>query len=420
MAIDREIRIPFAPSEIETIDAAMLRKIREFDLHTVTNEGFKKVPVIWASPERAFQVKSNPDIRDDQGALVFPIISIERTEIVKDPNKKGTVWANIPPVNDEKGGSIPVARRINQIKTKNFANADAKLKQGQINWPRCNPKVVYQTISMPLPVYVEVTYKITIRTEYQEQMNDLVTPFITRPGGINYLVLKHEQHSYEAFVQQNFSQKNNATDYTEEERKYETEITIKVLGYLIGDGKNQKKPFYSIRENAVEVKIPRERVILGDMLDHDGGQFYGLSGMSPTEVTFAPGVPYLFDCLSTNASSPGGGPASTSGDSITLNNFSQTLAKVYAIREIPTGATSGIQGPGEGEYEFLTSKRMYENTETVFINGLLQTPNVHYEIVNPYMIRLLGKMGADGVRKLKSSIELPPKGDTIIISYIID
>ena len=191
-----EVRIPFQPSTLETIDGAMLDYIKDLDLFSKTNQGFKRAPVVWVSPERAFQSKMGSEIRDDQGALIMPIISVERSAVAKDPNKRGTVWANIPPADDEKGGSIPVARRINHVKTKNFANKDAKKRHGQLNFPNKSkdPKIVFQTFSIPLPVYIDITYKITIRTEYQEQMNDLVTPFITRPGGINYILIKKENH----------------------------------------------------------------------------------------------------------------------------------------------------------------------------------------------------------------------------------
>ena len=43
-----------------------------------------------------------------------------------------------------------------------------------------------------------------------------------------------------------------------------------VLGYLIGEGANDDRPFYSIRENAVEVKIPREKAIFGDIPEYSG------------------------------------------------------------------------------------------------------------------------------------------------------
>ena len=59
-----------------------------------------------------------------------------------------------------------------------------------------------------------------------------------------------------------------------DERKFETSLDIKVLGYLLGSGKNEEKPTVIIRENAVEVKIPRERVVLGDIPEHtDDGKY---------------------------------------------------------------------------------------------------------------------------------------------------
>ena len=42
-------------SRIEDIDYAMMSWIKEdLDLTTTTNEGYKRVPVLWQTPERAF------------------------------------------------------------------------------------------------------------------------------------------------------------------------------------------------------------------------------------------------------------------------------------------------------------------------------------------------------------------------------
>ena len=52
-------------------------------------------------------------------------------------------------------------------------------------------------------------------------------------------------------------------------------MSIKVLGYLIGNDKNQNGPKVVRRENFVDVKIGRERVIVGDIPDHiDKRGFY--------------------------------------------------------------------------------------------------------------------------------------------------
>ena len=121
---------------------------------------------------------------------------------------------------------------------------------------------------MDIPVYVTNMYKIKIWTEYQEQMNQIIQPFIVEAGGINHFVLERDGHRFEGFVQDNFNLNNNISEMTEEARKYETEFEIKVLGYLIGSGENDKYPKISIRENAVEYIFPRERTVTEDEITH--------------------------------------------------------------------------------------------------------------------------------------------------------
>ena len=182
---------PFPISTIETIDTAMYNFVNEvLNIKCITSSGFKKVPVVWTSAERLFQSKKDSKFRDSDGSLVLPLITIERKNLVKDLSKKGTVYANIPPLDKTRGGSISVSRRINQDKTANFANASMYKRKGQLNFAGKNNKIVYQTVTIPLPVYVSVDYEITMRAEYQQQMNQIMTPFITRPGGINYVILE--------------------------------------------------------------------------------------------------------------------------------------------------------------------------------------------------------------------------------------
>jgi len=259
--------IPIIPSTLETIDEAVFKHLNEeLDLKTTTNKGRKKVPIIWASAERAYQIKNDKDLRDGSGTLVLPLITIERTFVVKDMNRKGIFWGNVD--RNSRGGSIVYKRILNQDKTSNFANADSYRVEDQYNFPRKNNKIVYQWVSMPMPTYIETTYVITLRTEYQQQMNELVTPFATKTGAINYFVMRDNNHFYEGFIQGDFQLTNNVATLGEEERKYETNINIKVLGYLIGEDKNQETPKMVIHENAAEVKIPRERIIFGDIQEH--------------------------------------------------------------------------------------------------------------------------------------------------------
>tara|TARA_R110000787_G_scaffold162491_1_gene275894 strand:+ start:3503 stop:4258 length:756 start_codon:yes stop_codon:yes gene_type:complete len=231
----------------------------QMNLHAHNGKGFKKVPVVMASSERSALSKGDLRVRDDDGALIMPIITVERTSMIKSSTDKGTVWANVPALDKVKGGSIPTMQKIVQDKTSNFKNAHAKRKHGQLNFPNKVDKSVYKTVTIPLPVYVTMMYEVTIRTEYQQQMNELVVPFMTVPGGINYIIIRDENHRYEGFIQQDYVHDNNISNFSNEERKFETKFSIKVLGHLIGDGVNQATPQKVVNETIVEVKIPRER-----------------------------------------------------------------------------------------------------------------------------------------------------------------
>jgi hypothetical protein len=264
-----------SPSTIETIDGALTSFIHQLNIFCTTHESWKKAPVIWTSAERSFQIKNNKDLRDNNGMLIKPVVTIERTAINKELNKKGAIYANVVPISDEKGGTITIAREINQDKTSNFANASSKRSHKQWNYrTRKAKQVVYETVTIPLPIYIEVTYKISLYAEYQQQINEMMTPFLTTGGGINYKIITNQDHRYEAFVQSDFSHTNNLSNLSSEERKYQTDVTIKVLGYLIGNGKNQEQPRIVRRQNAVEVKIPRERVIVGDINEFIKKGFY--------------------------------------------------------------------------------------------------------------------------------------------------
>ena len=251
-------------STLEDIDYAMTSYVKkDLALTTLTNEGRKTVPVLWQSPERAFQIKNEKQLRDDRGALNLPLISIERTGVIKDPENKGSYRAHIySSEQNGRSGRIVIARRIVEDKTRNFAVAGATRNntntKKNLNSPRINKKIVIQSLSVPIPVYINVDYKITVKSEYQQQMNELMAPFITRPGQINSFVMRRNGHMYEAFIQESFAHNNNVNSLGEDLRMFSSEITIKVLGYLIGEGKNDDRPIVRIDENVVELTYPRE------------------------------------------------------------------------------------------------------------------------------------------------------------------
>jgi len=258
-------KLPHYVPTIETIDGALWDHINNMNIHTVGNKGWKKIPVIWASAERSYQVKHNKNLRDFDGSLVLPILTIERTSVEKALNKKGGFYGLGPRGPDGKGDVVTISRVINQDKTRNFENALSKYHTTQLNSPRPPKKTVYQYASVPLPVYLYITYNIVIRTQYQQQMNEALTPFWTKTGGINYFTISKDSHRFEGFIKENFNQQNNFSSMGSDERTIETKFDINILGHIIGAGANQDGPKVVVRESIVDVKFTSEKVIFGDI-----------------------------------------------------------------------------------------------------------------------------------------------------------
>lgn len=282
------------PSSLETIDGAVLDYVNEkLNLFATTNKGWNKIPVLWVAPERSYQRKKNKDLRDDGGSLILPLITVERSGLVKDPQRKGVMGVNVPSVRDRMGNQFTVGKVINQERTKHHANARSFKKTGSNKNPsvgradknrreRDNSKKtpVFDAISIPLPIYIDVTYTISIRTGYQQQANELITPFIVRSGQKNDFKIKSEHHSYVAHIEADYTTNNNVSSMQEEERIYETEIKIVVNGYLIGEGPNQEQPVVARRMSATRIVYGREQVIFGDINewmeeDKDRGKLRG-------------------------------------------------------------------------------------------------------------------------------------------------
>jgi hypothetical protein len=262
--------VQYLASTIETIDTGLYEWINDtLDLHTITNKGIYKVPTLWLGTERVWQIKSDQRIRDKVGKLILPLVTINRDSMIKDPAFKGSFQAHIYEVNDHRGGATPAARSVNQKETRDIQNnrISRSTKGNQNTGPQDpNNEVVYDTLESPIPVYVTIMYSITLRTEYQQQMNDLLQPFITSTGQINSFLFQKDGHRYEAFIQQDMSLNNNTKSLGEDERMFETTINIKVLGYLIGEGYNRQRPTLSRRQNRAKVVYTNERSIVGDKI----------------------------------------------------------------------------------------------------------------------------------------------------------
>lgn len=262
---------PLNPSTLENIDSAIFEWLDgTMNVHANSGDGWKKTPVIWVSAERAFQTKHDQGLRDDQGTLIYPLFSLQRTTVEKSLEWKGTFFGNVPPTigPDPRGGSIVIKSQIKQDKTRNFQNADAKYRRNQETFPKMSDKVVYETVSIPMPLYLDIHYKITARSNFQGQVNELVQPFMALGGSINYFKIERNGHLYECFIQPNFEQNDDHVGGVDgESRIFETAIDLRVLGYIMGAGQNEERPKVVVRESAADFKLMRERAMTADEIE---------------------------------------------------------------------------------------------------------------------------------------------------------
>tara|TARA_R110000824_G_scaffold82136_8_gene206040 strand:+ start:13311 stop:14279 length:969 start_codon:yes stop_codon:yes gene_type:complete len=253
------------PSSFETVDMALydwLDKI--IDIFATRNDGWRKVPIIWLTQERAFQIKDNREMRElGTESLKFPLISVERTSIKQTAVNDSPIPARL--FADGDGTTLVIAKKIKQSKTKNFANATSLRLYKQNNFKFKSKKIVYEYVTVPLPIYHDFSYTINLRAEYQQQINDMIQPFAAFNNNINQFMISNSGHSYETFLQTDFGITNNISSLANSEKIYESKIQVRVIGYIMGAGPNQKGPQVARRENFVEVRFPREHVMVGDI-----------------------------------------------------------------------------------------------------------------------------------------------------------
>lgn len=259
---------PTPVSTFETIDMALYTWVNEsLDIYATTNDGIKKVPVVWFSRERAFQIKEEKDNRDNNGFLDFPQIQLQRSNVSLADTNKRPIPGVFRAAFDYKDGQLGIWKRVQQDKTKNFANARSQRLYGQPNFRAENSEIVNEYVFIPYPSYYEVKYDITLKALYLQQLNEMMAPIQrTNPvNNSNVQTIKYGGFKYELFTPTDAGFTSNSPDIGEAEKIYESKFSVTVLGFTTTNELNQKTPNIVFREGPAKIRIQRERIIVGDI-----------------------------------------------------------------------------------------------------------------------------------------------------------
>jgi hypothetical protein len=247
---------------IEDVDQAMFKAFDKDLGFNVINQNNETIPVrtIFAAGERWNQVKSRPQLRDENGSLILPLIAITRTNIAQNASEDITGRG----INQQTGKLI-VKRRLASNDYKNSKLQNDQKIFGNVNWqsPKSelnltrkntgrllnNPNVaaggvliqdlsnsIIETITIPTPQFVTLQYEIKIWTSYTTHMNQISEQLFASylPNDRAIKLISNKGYWFIAYIEgDGFQQDGNQSSVGSEERLIKATLQLKVPAYII-------------------------------------------------------------------------------------------------------------------------------------------------------------------------------------------
>ena len=231
----------------------------------------KKVPVIFASGERWSTARDKRGLRDKNGLLILPLISVRRTGMDRDRTMSAL---------GTEQGTLTIARRVdkktntvqNAISSRTLPNRDRR------------DRVVYELTKIPMPDWFVTTYEITVQSQYIVQMNEIIEKIFNSLDIQNQFVApllrsKFEQgptagvefekrerlqgYYFVGMLDTTLSDAGNFEEFTDQERIVKYSFNVTVPTYLQLDPRGER-PAVQTEKTAFEVQFTDENVSFVD------------------------------------------------------------------------------------------------------------------------------------------------------------
>lgn len=262
-----EVRVPSCG--IEDVDKAFFTALRDGVAFQVSNDPGKqqKVPIVFAVGEKWSMIKSGRAIRDKDGTLILPLVTVRRSGLEQtneDMTKRGmnqhvgqiTVRTQLDPrdrayqnilnklglVNSEDvagerdfddAGSLSTDR----ANVKAHAN-DLDVKNGGLLAPKLDVNA-WQIVSIPTPQFYTAAYEVTIWAQYVHHMNQMLEKLMSSylPTGNRTLKLDTGKgYWFVAYFDEGIEPEENTDNSSAEELIRRYKFTVKVPAYLVESG----------------------------------------------------------------------------------------------------------------------------------------------------------------------------------------
>jgi hypothetical protein len=235
---DKKGRYEIKTTTIETLDQAVFDYFdKKLSIRVDTEDGRKKVQIIYATGERWKLIRKN-NFRDENGTLILPLISIRRSDIDRTPGFGGMA---------QETPEITISSVVHP-KTSVFQNAlEARRDKGFFS-ASPKDKVVREYLTLPFPDFATVHYEISIWTQYQTQMNEILERIWYAYEHMDSFVMpveydgnkaKGNSYYFVGFREGNVTPQENTQDFTDQERILKYVYNIKTPGYFMMDPKDE-------------------------------------------------------------------------------------------------------------------------------------------------------------------------------------
>jgi len=262
------------PCGLEDIDRALFDLFdKEIQFAITQNNETRKVPVVFATGERFALIKRNEPIRDENEALILPLISIRRTGIDQ--------AAGFERLADT--GDLVIKRRLskrdpvyqNLVNPKNIRNQDnvrseehnanatnpISTKPGTVNSRRLPVKTasggpvlsntldshhIYEIITIPFPHFINVSYEVTFWTSYTLHMNNMIEKLVgSYTGNRNqFKITSDKGYWFVAYPDNTVTNQDNFDDFTNDERIVRYSFNMQVPAYIVAsENSGDMRPF---------------------------------------------------------------------------------------------------------------------------------------------------------------------------------
>ena len=222
---------------IEDVDRAMFDLFnKDLPFYYELEGDMKRIPCVFAGGERAMILRRKEPLRDRQGALILPLVSIMRSGIDQETEKGIGPGEGTLTIRKKIAPEDRIYKRLaNQEGLRNQSNTLASATNTNLDLG-LRAKNIYEIITIPSPRFFKATYEITFWAQYLQQMNDIIEAFISSYNidiARSFKIETEKGYWFVATVDSGLNDSTNFDGYADDERIIKTSITMSVTGYII-------------------------------------------------------------------------------------------------------------------------------------------------------------------------------------------